>query len=144
MQRKALDAHAHQLLHGLEDLSLGHAKLRNAGLAHAGGAEVQLSAGIVAQADLLRHAAVGGQKRDVGDIVEVDVGVQTAGILVLLRRRLVGGEHDLIAGEAAGFGQHQLRQRRAVHAAALLLQNFQNEGVRAGLDGVVFAIVLIP
>ena len=144
MQRKALDAHAHQLLHRGEDLLAGHAELGRAGLAHAGGADAQLSAGIVAQAELLRQAAVAGEEGNMGDVVEIDVNVEPAGVLVFFAGGFVGREHDLVAGEAAGFGKLQLGHGCAVYAAALLLKDLQNERVRAGLHRVVFSIARIP
>ena len=41
------------------------------------------------------------------------------------------------AGKAAHLAEHQLGQGRAVHAAALFLQDLQDDGVGQGLDGKI-------
>ena len=60
------------------------------------------------------------QKVDVADVVQIDGRPKLVGQGKFLRRGVVGGEHDLIAGEAAPLGHHQLGEGGAVHAAALL------------------------
>ena len=144
VQRKLLYAHVGELFHGLKDLFLGHAVFGIPGFAHHRVAQCEFSAGIEAQADLLRDAAVRRQKVDVGDVVQVDDGPQLSRQLILLGRRLVGGEHDFLAGESAGLRQHQLGQRGAVHAAALLLVDGQNRRVRQCLDGEVLPESGVP
>ena len=84
------------------------------------------------------------QEVDVGDVVQIDDGVHLAGKFIFLRLGLVGGEHDLVALEAHRVRQHQLRDGRAVHAAALLLQELEDVGVGAGLDREVLAEAGIP
>ena len=84
------------------------------------------------------------QHVDVGNVVQVDIGVQGPGLGKLLGGHGVGGEHDLRAVEAAGLGQGQLRGAGAVHAAALLAQNAQNGGVGQSLYGKIFLEVRAP
>ena len=53
---------------------------------------------------------------DVGDIIEIDDRAEPAGVFVFLGGSLVGGEHDLVPGEAQGLGHAKLRHGGAVHA----------------------------
>ena len=66
------------------------------------------------------------------------------GLLHVLHGGLVGREHDIAAGKAAHLAEHQLGQGRAVHAAALFLQNLQDDGVGQGLDGKILLEALVP
>ena len=61
------------------------------------------------------------QKLDMGEIIQVDNRAQFGRVGKLLRRRVVGGKHDLLPGKSAGLGHHKLRHGRAVRAAAALL-----------------------
>ena len=70
--------------------------------------------------------------------------MQLCRILEVLSRRVVGGKHDVASGEAARFGHHQLGQRGAIDAAALLLQNLQNERIRRRLYRKIFLEALVP
>ena len=67
---------------GLKDLWAGHAVFGVPRVAHAGVADVQLSAGVVAQADLFRDAAVLFEELYVGDVVQIDDGAQFARVPV--------------------------------------------------------------
>ena len=73
------------------------------------------------------------QEIDVGDVVQVDGGPQAGSQGELLRWGVVGGEHDLLPGEAAALGHEQFRQGGTVQAAALFPQDLQQNGVRRGL-----------
>ena len=130
--------------HGFEDLIAGHAVFGFFGMPHAGFADIQIPAGIVAQADLFRQSAVRGEKINVGNIIQIDDRVHAAGFFVFFGQRFVGREHDFISGKARRARQHQLRNGRAVHTAAFLAQNFQDERIRARLYGVVFAKARVP
>ena len=84
------------------------------------------------------------QALDMSDVVQVDDGSQLFRIGKFLRRRIVGGKHDVAALEAAGLAHEQLSIAGAVNAAALLLQNLQQVGVRRGLYGEIFFKALVP
>ena len=84
------------------------------------------------------------QKLHHGGVVQIDVGAQLVGLLHILHGGLVGGEHDIAAGKAAGLAQHQLGQGGAVHAAALFLQDLQDDGVGQRLDGKILPEALVP
>ena len=145
-----LGPHLLQALERLGDLLPGHAVLGLAGVVHHLEALLALpqlegAAGVEAAGDLLGDVPDGVlQKVDVGDVVQVDGGPQLGGQSELLRRGVVGGEHDLPALEAAAVGHHQLAQGGAVHAAALLLQNLQNLGIGGGLHGEELLIAGVP
>ncbi len=72
------------------------------------------------------------------DIVEVDDGPQLPGLLILAGGRVVGGKHDLFAGDARLFGQQQFRQGAAIRAEAFLLENPEDERIGQGFDGEEF------
>ena len=144
VQAELLRAQPHQLFDAVEDLPAGHAVFRIAGVSHDGVAEFEIPAGIIAQADGLRNAAVLRQEVDVRVIVKVDDRAQLARVFKLARRGIVGGEHDVLARDAQLFAQHQLGLRRAVHAAAVPVQQLQDCRVRAGLDRVVFLVAHVP
>ena len=84
------------------------------------------------------------QQVDMGNVVQVDIGVQGPGLGEFLGGHGVGGEHNLRAVEATGLGQGQLGGAGAVHAAALLAQNAQNGGVGQSLYGKIFLEVRAP
>ena len=110
----------------LGDLRPGHAVLGIAGGVHdlmtvLAGPQGEYAAGIIAAEDRLRNMPDGFlQEIHVGQVVQVDIGAQPGGQLKLLRRGLVGGEHDLAAGKPAFLRHHQLGEGGTVHAAALL------------------------
>ena len=79
-----------------------------------------------------------------GQIIQIDVRAEVVGLLHILRRGVVGGKHDVAALEAACLAHEQLSIAGAVDAAALLLQDLQQVGVRRGLDGKVFLEALVP
>ena len=135
----------------LRQLGPGHAVLRVAGGVHHLHAVPALpqgedTAGVVAAANLLRHLPHSlRQGVDEGDVVQVDNAPQAAGGLELLFRGVVGGKHNpRLPGDAAALRQGQLRQGRAVAAAALLMEDFQNGGGRRGLHGEVLPEAGIP
>ena len=134
----------------LSDLRARHAILGVAGVIHdlktlARLAERERAARIEAAADPLRDIANGlFQKVHVRDIVQIDGRAELCRQTVILGRRLVGREHDMLAGAADAPGHHQLCERRAVAAAALLLQDFQNGGRGRGLHGEILPVAGIP
>ena len=144
VQAELLDALALQHADGLENLRARHAVFGVPGMPHAGVANVQFSAGIVAQADLFRDAAVFLKELYVGDVVEVDDRAQFARVYIILGGRHVGRKHDFLALEAHGFGQHQFRDGGAIHAAALAFEHGEYIGIRIGLDGEMLAEARVP
>ena len=144
MQPEALCAKFFQALQALLQLGIGEAVFRVARIAHDFVADFEVSAGVVAAADGFRNAAVLTENVNMGDIIEVDERAKTAGIVELMVGHGVGGEHDVPPGESAGVREHQFRVAGAVHAAALLLQNAKDSGVRQRLDGEIFLKIFAP
>ena len=144
MQAKLLNAFALQNADGLEDLRAGHAIFGVPGMPHAGVANMQLAAGIVAQADFFRNAAVALEKFDMGNIVQIDNRAQLARVYIVLGGRHIGREHDVVALEAHGLGQHKFRNGSAIHPAALAFENGKYIRVGIGLDGEVFPKAGVP
>ena len=139
-----LCAQCHQTGVGFGHLVLAHAVLGVAGVIHDAVAQLKHTARIVAAANGLGDTGRFFEEVHMGQIVQVDVSAQLVGFLHVLRRRLVGGKHDVAAGKAAGLAHQQLGVAGAVDAAALLLQNFQDVRVRGGLDGKVLLEAFIP
>ncbi len=111
---------------------------------HNGVAGLKDSARVVAAADGFRDAAEPVEDFNVGEVVQVDDGVQPAGQQKVGVGRLVGGEHDLMPAEPHGVGEHQLHERRAVRAAAFLPHNPKDIRVGGRLHGEVFAVSAVP
>ena len=82
--------------------------------------------------DMLRH------------IIQIDVSAHIPRQAEFVVGHGIGREHDLLAGEAAGFGQHQLGFGGAVHASALFLEDTQDRRVGQGLDGEVLLEIGTP
>ena len=138
-----------QLLVAFDHLLLGHTVLGIAGLVHDlkalfALAQTEGAARVIAAEDVLRHTGDTLQKFHHGGIVQIDIGTQLVGLLHILYGSLVGGEHDFTAGETAHLAEHQLSQGRAVHAAALLLEDLQDDRVRQSLDGKILLEAFVP
>ena len=138
-----------QLFVAFDHLLFGHAVLGIAGLVHDlealfALAQAEGPAGVVAAEDVFRHTGHPLKELHHGGVVQIDVCAQLIGFLHILHRSLVGGEHDVAAGKAAGLAEHQLGQGRAVHAAALFLEDLQNNGVGQSLDRKVLLEALVP
>ena len=138
-----------QLLVAFDHLLLGHTILGIAGLVHDlkalfALAQTEGAARVIAAEDVLRHAGDTLQKFHHGGVVQIDIGTHLVGLLHIFHGSLVGGEHDIAAGEAAHLAEHQLGQGRAVHAAALLLEDLQDDRVRQSLDGKILLEAFVP
>ena len=111
----------------LRQLGPRHAVLGLAGVVHDLEAllaftQLEHAAGVVAAGDGLGDKAQGVlQKVHMGQVIQIDGCAQLGGQLKFLGRGIVGGKHDVAAGEAAALRHHQFRQGRTVGAAALLL-----------------------
>ena len=127
MDAELLDTLSLEPLEGLKKLGLGHAVLGISGIVHDICPQGEDSARIEAAADPLRNPAGLFQKINVGDVIQINDGIQLLGQQVFLCRRLVGGKHDGAAiGKAAAVAHYQLCKRGAVHPAALFLQDLQD------------------
>ena len=150
MDAELLGPHGGKALVGLEELGLGHAVLGVAGVVHhlealPGLAQGEDAAGIVAAADLFGDLADGlFQIVHHSQIVQVDDSAQTLGLLILNGRGVVGGEHDVLAGDAAALTHEKFRLGRAVAAAALFVEDLQNGGGGGGLHGKILPVAGVP
>ena len=135
---------SHQLGVCLGHLVLAHAVLGITGVVHDTVAQLKHTARIVAAAYGLGYTGNLLKKFDMGQIIQIDVRAEVVGLLHILRRGIVGGKHNVTAPEAAGLAHQQLRIAGAVDAAALLLQDLEQIGVRRGLYGEIFFKALVP
>ena len=108
MQAEMLHAQRLELLKAFGKLFAGEAVFRVRGVAHYGGADAELAAGIEAAGYGFGYAAVLLKELYVGNVVQIDCGVQPARIFKILRRRIVGGEHYSVAHNAYRFAKHKL------------------------------------
>ncbi len=141
---EVLGAQGLQTGEGLHHVGLAHAVLGVAGVVHDVVAQLVDAAGVVAAEDGLGHLGHLLQEVHHRDVVEVDESAELGGLVHVERRRLVGGEHDLVALETACLGEQQLGVARAVHAAALLVEDAQKRGVGRGLHGEVLLEAGVP
>ena len=140
-----LHAHFGKPQDGPGHLVLGHAVLGIPWHIHDGIAQTEGAAGIVAQAHGLRHfLRRAGQQVYMGSIVQIDIGPQFHSPAHILLRGHVGGEHDLVTGDAHSLGQQQLCIGGAVAAAAFLMEDLQNVGVGGGLHGKILLESGVP
>ena len=121
---KVLGALGFEYAEGLEELLGGHAVFGVAGVIHDAVGELEQAARIKAATDLLGDGPRNALKElDVADVVKVDDGAQLVGKLKVCRRRVVGREHDVMAGDAQRAGDHELGIARAIAAAAVFVEN---------------------
>ena len=129
----------------LEELLGGHAVLGVAGVIHDAVGELEQAARIKAAADRFGNGPRNALKElDVADVVKVDDGAQLVGELKVGSRRVVGREHDVVAGDAQRAGDHELGIARAIAAAAVFVENGDECRVGIGLDGKVFLKARVP
>ena len=109
---------------GLKELLGGHAVLGIARVVHNAVGKLEQTARVKTAADRLGDGACDALvELDVADVVEVDDGAQLIGKLKVRRRRVVGREHDVMAGDAQRAGDHELGIARAVATAAVFVEN---------------------
>ena len=128
----------------LDHLVLAHAVLGLAGVVHDAVAQLEDPAGVVAAEHGLGDLRDALEEVDHREVVEVDERPEPGGLEHVERRRLVRGEHDLVAGKAACLREQELGVARAVDAAALLLQDLKQRRVRRRLDGEVLPEPRVP
>ena len=130
---------------GVKKLLLRHAVLGVPGVVHDIVADLEDSARVEPAADGLRNIAYGLlQKINVRKIIQIDDSADLRRVRKLLRRRVIGGKHDILPGDADLMGQHQLRHGRAVTAAAILPQDINQKRIRRSLHREIFFIPRIP
>ena len=145
MDAKILGALGLEHAESLEELLGGHAVLGVAGVVHDAVGELEQAARIKAAADRLGDGSRDALKElDMADVVKVDDGTQLVGELKVRRRRVVGREHDVVAGDTQRAGNHELGIARAIAAAAVFVENGDERRVGIGLDGKVFLKARVP
>ena len=145
MDAKILGALGLEHAEGLKELLGGHAVLGVAGVIHDAVGELEQAAWIKAAADRFGDGPRNTLKElDVADVVKVDDGAQLVGELKVGSRRVVGREHDVVAGDAQRAGDHELGIARAIAAAAVFVENGDECRVGIGLDGKVFLKARVP
>ena len=150
MEAEALCPQGGQPPEGLRQLGPGHAVLGLSGVVHDLESLPALSqgehaAGVIAAADGLGNGSDGlPQTVNQGEIVQVDDGPHAVRLPELLRGRVVGGKHDIFPRHAAALRHDQLRQRGAVAAAALFMEQLQNGRGGGGLHGEILPETGIP
>ena len=145
MDAKILGALGLEHAESLKELLGGHAVLGVAGVIHDAVGELEQSARIKAAAYRLGDRARNALKElDMADVVKVDDGTQLAGELKVGSRRVVGREHDVVAGDTQRAGDHELGIARAIAAAAVFVEDGDECRVRVGLDGKVLLKARVP
>ena len=146
MNAEVLHSQLHQPVDSPGHLILGHAVLGIPRHIHNGIAQGEGAARIIAQTHGLRHLVPGDFCQEVhkGSVVQVNVSPHFPGLTHILHRGHVGGKHHVVAGAAHGLGKQKLGVAGAVAAAALLLQNLDNIGVRRSLHGEILPVARIP
>ena len=124
MDAKILGALGLEHAEGLEELLGGHAVFGVAGVIHDAVGELEQAARVKTAAYRLGDGARDALKElDMAYVVKVDDGAQLVGKLKVCRRRVVGREHDVMAGDAQRAGDHELGIARAIAAAAVFVEN---------------------
>ncbi len=83
-------------------------------------------------------------KVDMRDVVQIDDASHFRTVFVLLCRGIVGGKHDILPVNSQSVAQHQLRQRGAVAASAVLMHDLDQERIRTRLHRKILLKSLIP
>ena len=129
----------------LEELFGGHAVLGVARVVHDAIGELEQATRIKATADRLGDGPRNALKElNVADVIKVDDGAQFICKGKVRRRRVVGREHDVVAGDTQRAGDHELGIARAIAAAAVFVENGDERRVWIGLDGKVFLKARVP
>ena len=145
MDAKILGALGLEHAKSLKELLGGHAVFGVAGVVHNAVGELEQAARVKTAADRLGAGSRNALKEiDMADVVKVDDGTQLVGELKIRRRRVVGREHDVVAGDTQRAGNHELGIARAIAAAAVFVEDGDECRVRVGLDGKVFLKARVP
>lgn len=145
MDAKILGALGLEHAKSLKELLGGHAVFGVAGVVHNAVGELEQAARVKTAADRLGDGSRNALKEiDMADVVKVDDGTQLVGELKVRRRRVVGREHDVVAGDTQRAGNHELGIARAIAAAAVFVENGDERRVGIGLDGKVFLKARVP
>ena len=141
---EVLRAQLHQPGDGPCHLVFGHAVFGVPGHVHDGVAKREGTARVIPQTHRLGDRPHGCQKIHIGGIVQIDVHAHIPRLAHIQFRGDVGGKDHVVSRDAHGLGQQQLGIGGAVAAAALLVEDFQQEGVGGGLDGKILPESGIP
>ena len=144
MDAEVLDALLLHVLERLDQLLAGHAVLGFLRRVHDLVFENEVSARIEAAGHGLLPLAYLVVVVEVGDVVEIHDRIEVACELEVLVRRDVRGEHDVVAGDAAGAAELKLGIARAVAAEALLVQDLNETRIGGRLDREIFLIARVP
>ena len=108
-------------------------------------ADGEVSARVIAATQSLRQISQCLlQKINMRDVVQVDGSADFLRVGKFLRRRIVGGKHDILPLYSQRMGQHQLCLGGTVAAAAILPQNINQERIGRRLHREKFFVALIP
>ena len=106
----------------LKKLRLCKAILGISRIVHDSIAHFKHASGIVTAAHGFRQCAQNlFHKINMRDVIQVDNCAELRCVSVFLRRRFVGGKHNVFSDNARRLAEHQLRHRGTVAAAAILL-----------------------
>ena len=145
MDAEVLGTRGLELGERLEELLRRHAVLGVAGVIHDAVGELEEAARVEAAAHSLGDGAGDPlEEVDVADVVEIDDGAQLIGKLKVRRRRVVGREHDVMAGDAQRAGDHELGVARTIATATVFVENGDKCRVGVSLDGKVLLKPRIP
>ena len=145
MDAKILGALGLEHAESLIELLGGHTVLGVARVVHDAVGELEQAARIKAAAYRLGDGARDALKElDMADVVKVDDGAQFICKGKIRRRRVVGREHDVVAGDTQRAGNHELGIARTIAAAAVFVEDRYECRVRVGLDGKVLLKSRIP
>ena len=78
------------------------------------------------------------------DVIQIDDGADIGGLFEFFFRCVIGGEHDIMAGDSKRLREHQLCHGGTVAATAVLLQNVDQKRIWGRLYSEKFFIALIP
>ena len=144
MDAEVLDTLLLHVLERLDQLLAGHAVLGLLRRVHDLVFENEVAARIEAAGHGLLPLAYLVVVVEVGDVVEIHDRIEVACELEVLVRRDVRGEHDVVAGDAAGAAELKLGIARAVAAEAFLVQDLNETRIGSRLDREIFLIARVP
>src|SRR3989344_9260496 len=98
----------------------------------------------VAEADKFRQTRAVLKKIKMSDIVEIDEGAHFFRLDEFFRRRIVGGEHDVLTAHARFVRDEEFGQGTAVRTAPFVFEDFQYLRIGKRLHGEVLFEAAIP
>src|SRR5699024_8785123 len=145
MDTKLLCSLCFQNTESLKKLLLSHSVLGISRSVHDVIADLKDSTWIKTAADSLWNSSDGFfQKRNMGNVVQVDRRSHLIGIPKFFCRGIVGRKHNVFSCAAYGFGQHQFCIRGAVTTKSILPKNLDQERIGRCFNSKVFFKTFIP